>query len=160
MNKEFLKMQKLAGLITENQFREKVTENEEPDKYQRIIGLYIDSLDDEYVAGFYDVTHREEVAKYLKTLKPYPKVGTVEELASTIKEIDDKINEITDYSDDHYDEEVKPRLDQIASDDSNLKNTVDEVVVVLNKLYGREDDDKDDYDEFDFLNDPKQDDEY
>ena len=147
MNKEFLKMQKLAGLITENQFREKVTENKEPDKYQRIIGLYIDSLDDEYIAGFYDVTHREEVAKYLKTFKPYPKVGTVEELASTIKEIDDKINEITDYPEDLFDEEVIPRLEQIASNNPNLKNTVDEVLVVLNKLYGREDNNEDDEDD-------------
>ncbi len=30
MNKEFLKMQKLAGLITENQYKENISENEQP----------------------------------------------------------------------------------------------------------------------------------
>jgi len=37
MNKEFLKMQKLAGLITENQFREKVTENEDAGAFMNTI---------------------------------------------------------------------------------------------------------------------------
>jgi len=57
MNKEFLKMQKLAGLITENQFREKVTENEEFDVSQAYdkspaTQSYDDMLD--VVSGFED----------------------------------------------------------------------------------------------------------
>jgi hypothetical protein len=149
MNKEFLKIQKLAGLITEGQYQEKLNETQtpSPNECQRIIELYIDSHDAEYVAGFFDDTHKREVAAYLKSLKPYPKVRTVEELASTIKEIDDKINEITDYPEDLFDEEVIPTLEQIASNNPNLKNTVDEVLVVLNKLYGREDNNEDDEDD-------------
>jgi hypothetical protein len=146
MNKEFYKMQKLAGVITEGQYQEKLNETQtsSPNECQRIIELYIDDQDAD---SFFDDTHKREVAAYLKSLKPYPKVRTVEELASTIKEIDDKINEITDYPEDLFDEEVIPRLEEIASNNPNLKNTVDEVLVVLNKLYGREDNNEDDEDD-------------
>jgi hypothetical protein len=41
MNKEFLKMQKLAGIITENQYQNQVNENELIDKFKK----YIDSDD-------------------------------------------------------------------------------------------------------------------
>ena len=142
-------MQKMAGIITEGQYQEKLNETQtpSPNECQRIIELYIDSHDAEYVDGFFDSTHKREVAAYLKSLTPYPKVRTVEELASTIKEIDDKINEITDYPEDLFDEEVIPTLEQIVSNNPNLKNTVDEVLVVLNKLYGREDNNEDDEDD-------------
>ena len=145
MNKEFLKMQKLAGLITENQLRQL---NENASTYQRILELYINSQDAD---SFFDDTHKKEVASYLNSLKPYPKVETAEELASIIKEIDDTINELTDYPEDLFDEEVKPSLEQIASDNPNLKNAVDEVLVILNKLYGREDNDnEEEYDDDEF----------
>lgn len=64
MNKEFLKMQKLAGLITENQFREKVTENKEfdvsqaydnsPDthSYNDILGVVKDYDSDDAIESF------------------------------------------------------------------------------------------------------------
>jgi hypothetical protein len=143
MNKEFLRMQKLAGVITKHQISE-ITFSPFTNEYSHIIKLYIDSQDAD---SFFDDTHKREVAAYLKSLKPYPVVGTVEELASTIKKIDDKINKITDYSEDLFDEEVIPTLEQIASNNPNLKNAVDEVLVVLNKIYGREDNDEDD-DEF------------
>jgi hypothetical protein len=138
-------MQKLAGLITENQFKQ-LNENDS-NLYQRILELYINSQDAD---SFFDDTHKKEVALYLNSLKSNPKVKTVEELASAIKKIDDTINELTDYPGDLFDEEVKPSLEQIVSDNPNLKNAVDEVLVVLNKLYGREDneDDDDDDDEF------------
>ena len=143
LNEEFQRMQKLAGLITENQFKHL---NENNSTYQRILELYINIQDAD---SYFDDTHKKEVASYLNSLKPYPKVETAEELASIIKKIDDTINKLTDYPEDLFDEEVKPSLEQIASDNPNLKNAVNEVLVVLNKLYGREDnEDEEDDDEF------------
>ena len=159
LNEEFRRMQKLAGIITENQMNKMLNETSSPNDYQRIIELYIDIQDDDsYFNSFFDDTHKREVAAYIKSLKPYPKVRTVEELASTIKEIDDTINKITDYSDDLFDEDVIPFLEQIVSNNPNLKNAVDEVLVVLNKLYGRnnDEDDEDDYDEFGHYDNPEQ----
>ena len=45
MNKEFLKLQKIAGLITESEYKEKVTKNE---KLPRIGTKVLDHMGDEY----------------------------------------------------------------------------------------------------------------
>ena len=170
MNKDFLKMQKLAGLITESQFKQ-LSENESKtllnkDSYQHILKLYIDVQDPD---GYFDDNHKKEIALYLNSLKSsYPKVKTAEELASAIKEIDDTVNKISGYPDDLFDEEVIPSLEQVVSNNPELKNAVDETLVVLNKLYGRDDDDDDEdeynYDEFGHYDNPEQgwntDDEY
>jgi len=144
MSKEFIRIQKLAGLITENQAKELLNEIRVLSPYQHILELYINSYDAD---SFFDDAHKKEVELYLNSLKPYPKVRTVEELASTIKKIDDTINELTDYPEDLLDEEIIPQLEQIASDNPDLKNAVDRTLVVLSKLYGREDNGDDDEDD-------------
>lgn len=146
-------MQKLAGLITESQFKQ-LADN----PYQHILKLYINTQDANNV---YDPADRVKVALYLNKLKTPPKVGTVKELASALKEIDDTINKLIDYPEDTFDEEVMPQLEQIASDNPDLKNIVDEVLDELKVLFGREDNDSDeeddyDYDEFGHNTDPTQ----
>ena len=136
MNKEFYKMQKTAGLITESEYKELLNEIRVLSPYQHILKLYINSYDAD---SFFDDTDKEKVTLYLNSLQPPPKVGTVEELASIIKKMDDTINKLTDYPEDLFDEEVIPQLEQIASDNPDLKNAVDRTLVVLSKLYGRED---------------------
>jgi len=156
MNEDFLKMQKLAGLITESQFKNKINEMSSPNDYQRVLDLYINSQDAD---DFFDDTHKKEIAAYLNSLKNlYPRVKSVEELASIIKEIDDRMIEITDdSSEDLFDEEVMPRLEEIAFDNPHLKDVVDEVLVALNKLYGMDnDEDDEDDDEFGHYDNPQQ----
>jgi hypothetical protein len=148
MSKEFKRMQQLAGLITENQAGNLLNEIRILSPYQHILELYINSYDAD---SFFDDAHKKKVELYLNSLKPPPKVGTVEELASIIKKMDDTINELTNYPEDLFDEEVIPQLEQIASDNPDLKNAVDRTLAVLSKLYGREDnDDNDDDDDDEF----------
>lgn len=115
--------------------------------YQHILELYINTQDANNV---YDPTDRVKVASYLNKLKTPPKVGTVKELASALKEIDDTINKLTGDSEDTFDEEVMPQLEEIASNNPGLKNIIDKVLDELKVLFGREDNnsDEDDDDEF------------
>ena len=90
MNREFLKMQKLAGLITENQFRQ-LNENQtryfivvnfkglsdelgnfhgieasdKDDFIQKFKGIFNDNISDDYT--FYEIDNKNEMDKILKT---------------------------------------------------------------------------------------------
>jgi hypothetical protein len=60
-----------------------------PGGYQRVLDLYIDHQFKTINAWGDD----EEATEYIKSLKPYPRVNSVKELASAIKEIDDTLTE-------------------------------------------------------------------
>ena len=105
-----------------------------PNSYQRILVRYIDHHNKPE-----DWAGDEEALAYLKSLKPYPKVGTVEQLASAIKEIDDTLTEFAGEDPGmFFHEAVVTALEEIASDDPSLKPAVDKVLVVLRELYGEE----------------------
>jgi len=107
-----------------------------PNSYQRILVRYIDHHNKPE-----DWAGDEEALAYLKSLKPYPKVGTVEQLASAIKEIDDTLTEFAGEDPGmFFHEAVVTALEEIASDDPSLKPAVDKVLVVLRELYGEEED--------------------
>jgi hypothetical protein len=83
----------------------------------------------------------EGALAYLKSLKSYLKVGTVEQLASAIKEIDDTLTRFAgEYPGMFFEEAVVTVLKEIAFDDPSLKSAVDKVLVVLRELYGEEED--------------------
>ena len=111
-----------------------------PNSYQRVLVRYIDHNNKPE-----DWAGDEEALAYLKSLESYPKVGTVEQLASAIKEIDDTLTEFAGESPGMYFEEaVVTALEEIVSNDSSLKPAVDEVLVILRELYDDEEDEDDD----------------
>ena len=122
-------MIKLASLLNEIRVLN-------PNSYQRILVRYIDHHNKPE-----DWAGDEEALAYLKSLKPYPKVGTVEQLASAIKEIDDTLTEFAGEDPGmFFHEAVVTALEEITSDDPSLKLAVDKVLVVLRELYGEEED--------------------
>jgi len=54
MNKEFLQMQKVAGLITESQYKERISENEEVLTYDELLAKYNPEDGPAYVQGLRD----------------------------------------------------------------------------------------------------------
>jgi hypothetical protein len=111
-----------------------------PNSYQRVLVRYIDHHNKPE-----DWADDGGALAYLESLKSYPKVGTVEQLASAIKEIDDTLTEFAGEDPGmFFHEAVVTALEEIVSDDPSLKPAVDEVLVELRELYDEEEDEDDD----------------
>jgi hypothetical protein len=132
-------MIKLASLLNEIRVLN-------PGGYQRVLDLYIDHQ----FKTINDWGDDEEATEYIKSLKSNPRVNSVEELASAIKEIDDRLTEFAgEYPGMFFEEAVVTVLEQIVSENPYLKKAVDEVLVILRELYGDEENEDEEEDEDD-----------
>ena len=128
-NEQFLKMQKLAGLITESEFKSKLNEGSSSE-YTAILQDWIEDHTDmmlEYPEDY------EESLEYIESFKKI-NVSSLEELAQTIKEIDDNIsNDIGVHRGEFYNENVKGPLIEIC--DNRNFGEKDALISMLDKMY-------------------------
>lgn len=142
MNKEFLRMQQLAGLLTEITLKPAGLE-------QRIMDKWLEQQlkqEQSFVAVFQNGVHVSddpEAIEYFAQLKQNPiRVKSLDDVATQIKLIDDRLTELAgEGPGSFYHEVVKEPLKQMGVE-LNLKSEVNELISKLDILYGEDEEDE------------------
>jgi hypothetical protein len=106
MNKEFLKMQKLAGLITENQFKQ-LNEN--------LLSMLKDYVSDHYTADQGWGEDQEEAEENLKQSETEIINLKGQEYFENLKEFASLVTYDNEYAGPEESEEIQPQLEELAN---------------------------------------------